>query len=258
VGLTAALFVIEVCATVGAQAPAVAPANYLHRQRQQHLLTQHVRQKKPFSFEKPYFRVIFLQPSLFRFHALGQRAIKEVKRSADFLYHRFQAASAHQFDLGLDFPRDPYLAVQKLRGGVHLQRLDLLDFRRLVIDAARHVALPDRDLADGKVLNVKEHVFSASGAHAHAFFIIESLACQVKESAWFGPEMRFLSVTGQPGVRLDFPPPWRTAALASRDTPPSSHFHSPPPPCRTSLAHRGSGPLSRRQNRCPRTLRCAP
>jgi hypothetical protein len=59
----------------------------------------------------------------------------------------------------------------------------LLDLRRLVIDAARRVTLPDRELANGKILNVKEHVFSASGAHAHAILIIESLACQVKESA---------------------------------------------------------------------------
>jgi hypothetical protein len=74
----------------------------------------------------------------------------------------------------------------------------LLDLCRLVIDAAWGVALPDRELADSKILNVKEHFFSASGAHAHALFIIESLACQVKESAQFEPEARFLRVTGQP------------------------------------------------------------
>src|SRR5260370_777513 len=61
--------------------------------------------------------------------------------------------------------------------------VDVIHLRRMVIDAGRRVAIPDWELTDGKILNVKEHGFSASGAHIHAVFIIESLARQVKESA---------------------------------------------------------------------------
>src|SRR5467141_3570133 len=52
VGLTAALFVVQVRAAARAQPPAVAPANHLERQRQQHLLPQHIRQEESFSFKK--------------------------------------------------------------------------------------------------------------------------------------------------------------------------------------------------------------
>src|SRR5467141_4428745 len=49
VGLTAALFVVQVRAATRAQPPAVALANYFQRQRQQHLLLDHVRQEDSFS-----------------------------------------------------------------------------------------------------------------------------------------------------------------------------------------------------------------
>src|SRR5712671_7302422 len=49
VGLTAALFMVQVRAAIRAQSPAVALAYHLQRQRQQHLLFDHVRQEESFS-----------------------------------------------------------------------------------------------------------------------------------------------------------------------------------------------------------------
>src|SRR5205823_2499522 len=71
--------------------------------------------------------------------------------------------------LRFDGAIDPNLAFQQFRHSRHFQRFDLLDFRGMKIDAARGVSLPDAQLVNGQFLNVKEHVFSASGAYA--FFL---------------------------------------------------------------------------------------
>src|SRR5882757_1456537 len=62
VGLTAALFVVEVRATVRAQTTAVALANHLERQRQKHLLFHNIRQKESFTLEKSNFSIVVLKP----------------------------------------------------------------------------------------------------------------------------------------------------------------------------------------------------
>ena len=99
---------------------------------------------------------------------LGQRRVKEVKRPAYLFHDRFQAARTYQLDLRFEGAIDPNLAFQQFRHSRHFQRFDLLDFRGMKIDAARGVSLPDAQLVNGQFLNVKEHVFSASGAYAHA------------------------------------------------------------------------------------------
>src|SRR5713226_1248722 len=110
-------------------------------------------------------------------------AVEEIEGTTHVFHNRLKTAGAHELHFRLDFAGNPNLAVEQLRGGIDLQRLDLLDLCGLVVDAARSIVFPDGQLTDGQVLNIKEHVYSASGAHAHAFLIIESLARQVKERA---------------------------------------------------------------------------
>jgi hypothetical protein len=61
----------------------------------------------------------------------------------------------------------------------------------MVINASGGIALPDAQFTDGKVLNVKEHVFSASGAYAHAFSLLGGLALKSRNLALCEP--RFVS-----------------------------------------------------------------
>jgi hypothetical protein len=116
--------VVQVRATIRAQAPAVAAADHFHGQRQQHLLSQDIRKKYAFTLKKADFGVIILQPRFFRPLVLGYRAIKQIKRAIHFVYHRFQAPGANQFHFRLDVARNANLPVEQLRGGIHFQRLD--------------------------------------------------------------------------------------------------------------------------------------
>src|SRR2546423_12058045 len=143
VGLTAALFVVQVCAATRAKTPAVASANDLHRQRQKYLLSQNVCQKESLPFKKANLGIIFLEPGLFGLYALRQGTVKEIETAVHFLHHRFQATCAHEFDLGFDFPDDANLSFEQFRRRMDSQWLHLLDFNRLVVDAARCVALSD-------------------------------------------------------------------------------------------------------------------
>ena len=68
--------------------------------------------------------------------------------------YRLEATCADHLDLGLDFPGDPNLAFDKFCRGRDFQRLDLFDFRRLVIDATWRVALTNDLFPDSKVLDI--------------------------------------------------------------------------------------------------------
>src|SRR5450631_645918 len=181
VRLTAALFVIQIRAAIRAQSPAVAAADDLHRQCQQHLFAQHIRQEQPFPCKKTNLRVVFPQPRFFWLFALWQRAVKQIERAMDFIHNGFQATSANQLDLGLDFACDANLRFEQLRGRIHFQRVYLLHFPGLVVDAAGRVTFADDLFPDGKVLDVKEHVFSASGANTHAFSLLRRLAAKSRK-----------------------------------------------------------------------------
>src|SRR5579862_2299137 len=89
-----------------------------------------------------------------------------------FIDDRLEATGADHFDLGLDFACNPDLAFDKFRRGRDFQRIDLLHFRGLVVDAAGCVALSDDLFPDSKVLDIKKHVCGASGANAHAFSLL--------------------------------------------------------------------------------------
>src|SRR5215475_3432360 len=64
--LAAALFVVQICAAIGAKSAAIAAANYLHRQSQQNLFTKYIRQEQPFPLKKSNLCVVVLQLCLFR------------------------------------------------------------------------------------------------------------------------------------------------------------------------------------------------
>src|SRR5258708_32869260 len=49
------------------------------------------------------------------------------------------------------------------------------------IDATRGVSLPNAQLVNGQFLNVKEHVFSASGAYAHALPLLSRLPAKSRK-----------------------------------------------------------------------------
>src|SRR5205807_4312021 len=61
VGLTAALFVVQVRTAIRAQSPAITLADHLQRQRQQQLLPQHVRQEESFSFVESNLGLVVFQ-----------------------------------------------------------------------------------------------------------------------------------------------------------------------------------------------------
>src|SRR5207302_3521957 len=128
---------------------------------------------------------------------LGQRRIKEVKRPAYLFHDRFKAARAHQLDLCFEGTIDTNLAFQQLRRGRHFQRLDLLDLRGMKIDAARGVSLPDAQLVNRQFLNVKEHVFSASGAYPHALPLLSRLPAKSRKRRQL---LRFFATCSSPSL----------------------------------------------------------
>jgi hypothetical protein len=71
-----------------------------------------------------------------------------------------------QLDFRIELAFHANLPLEQLRSGVHFQGVELLNLRGMEIDASGRVSLPDPQLANGQILNVKEHVGSAS---AHGF-----------------------------------------------------------------------------------------
>ena len=102
-----------------------------------------------------------------------------------FFHDRFETPRAYHLNLGLDLARDPNLPFDQLRGGRHFQRLDLLYFRGLVVDAAGRVTLTDDLFPDSKVLDIKKHVCGASGADAHAFSLLGRFAAKSRKRGGF-------------------------------------------------------------------------
>src|SRR5208282_289943 len=140
----------------------------------------------------------FLVPGAFR-----QRLIEQVKILVDLFGDRLQAARAYHLDLRLQLPDNPDLPFQQLRGRRDLQRLHLLYFADPVFDTSRTVTLPDAQFADGKILDVEEHVFSASGSYAHAFPLFRHL---VRKSRKLTPHPLIWKPISQPYLLV---PLWR-------------------------------------------------
>src|ERR1700722_10938556 len=169
VPFAAALFVIETRAARGAQTAAIALADNFHRQCQQHLFLEYIGEEQAFSLKKSDFGVVIFQPFFFGLAGLRKRLIEEVKILVDFLDYRLQATGTDHLNLGLQLAADADLTFQKLRRCGYFQRLRLFHFTDAVIDASRGVTFPDLHFADGKILDVEEHVCCASGAYAHAY-----------------------------------------------------------------------------------------
>src|SRR5215475_864317 len=107
----------------------------------------------------------------------------------DFINNRLETTSADHLDLGLDFTGNANLAFDKFRGRRDFQRLNLLHFRGLVVDAAGRVALTDDLFPDSKVLDIKKHVCSASGANAHAFSLLGRFAAKSRKRGGFSGKL---------------------------------------------------------------------
>src|SRR5260221_11067445 len=140
---------VQVRAAIRAQPPAVALANDFEGQCQEHLLLDYVGQEESFSNVKSNFRVVVLQLVFLRLGVLGKRRVKQVEGAADVFDDRFEAARAHQFDLRFEVTLDANLRFQQLCRGGHFERFNQLDLRRMKIDAARGISLPDAQFADG-------------------------------------------------------------------------------------------------------------
>src|SRR5215469_7690334 len=119
--------------------------------------------------------------------SLGQRLIEQVKIPVDILDYRLQAPRANHLNLGFQVPRYPDLSIQQLRGRGNFQGFYLPYFTGSVIDASGSIALPDAHFADGKVLDVEEHISSASGAYAHAFPLFRHLRFKSRKPRVYAP-----------------------------------------------------------------------
>ena len=67
-----------------------------------------------------------------------------------------------QLDFRIELAFHANLPFKQLRSGGYFQGVQLLDLRGMKIDASGRVSLPNPQFANGKVLDVQEHVFSAS------------------------------------------------------------------------------------------------
>jgi hypothetical protein len=102
-----------------------------------------------------------------------------------FIQNGLDAPGAHHLDFRLDLARDSNLAFDEFCGRRDFKRLDLFDFRRLVIDAAGRVTLTDDLFPDSKVLDIEKHVCRASGANAHAFSLLGRFAAKSRKRRRF-------------------------------------------------------------------------
>src|SRR5215831_258275 len=97
--LAPALFVIQVRAARRTQAPAVAAANSLHRNREQYLFRQHVGEEQPITLVEADVGLKILEAFLFRPLKLGCRTIEQVEMPLHGFDNRLQASRTLQLDL---------------------------------------------------------------------------------------------------------------------------------------------------------------
>jgi hypothetical protein len=154
VTFTPAFLVIQIHATLGTQAPAIATADRLHRQSQEDLLGQDIGQKHPFTLEKCDFGVVELQALLFFLGHGSERLIKQVKFPGNVLMDRFEAARADHFKAGMQFSGNTDLTFDEFSCGAHLEGFRLPEVPCAVVHSARGIALPDADLAYGQLFYV--------------------------------------------------------------------------------------------------------
>src|SRR5450432_3109535 len=162
VSLTPALFMIQVGTTIGAQTAAVALADDLEGQRQKHLLFDYIGQEESFTLEKSNFSIVVFELVFFGLFVLGQRRVEKIERAVYFFDDRLEATRALQLDFSVQLAFDANLAFEELGGGGYFEGIELLDLRGMEIDTTRRVGLAYSQLAYRKLLDVKEHVFSAS------------------------------------------------------------------------------------------------
>ncbi len=154
VAFTAAFLVVQIHSTLRAKSPAIAAANRLHGQCQQHLLGKDVGQKHALPIEKRDFGIVELEAFLFFLGHRGQRPVKEVEFARYILLDRFQAPGAHHLEARVEFPGNANLPFDQFGGRAHLERFRLPEIAGMVVDRSGRVALPDTNLAYCQVFDV--------------------------------------------------------------------------------------------------------
>src|ERR1700675_4342413 len=145
----------------------------------------HVRQEEAISFKKTNLRVVILEPVFFRLGAFGQGSVEQIESAVHVFDDRFEATRADHFNFCFELAFDANLTFEKLGRGGDFDMGDLLDLRRMVIDAARGVALPDAQLANSEIFYVEEQVLNASRANAHAVSLFRRAGSKSRNRAAF-------------------------------------------------------------------------
>jgi hypothetical protein len=154
VTFTAAFLVVQIHSALGAQPPAIASADRLHRQSQEDLFGQNIGQEHSFALEKRDFGVVELQTLLFFLGHGSQRLVKEVKFARNILMDGFQAARAHHLQPGVQLPRYTDLPFDEFGCRAYLERLCLPEVAGPVVNRSRGVAFPDANLANCQLFDV--------------------------------------------------------------------------------------------------------
>jgi hypothetical protein len=156
--LATTLFVIQIGATVGAKAAAIAAADDFHGQGEQNLLGQDVGEEKAIAFEKGHFGVVKIQV-IFVVGGDGSHGlVVQIEIAADFFDDGVQAAGADHFDPGVQVAIDADLAFDELGGRADLERFNLMEFSRMKIERTGKITLPDAGFSDGEFVYVQKHL----------------------------------------------------------------------------------------------------
>src|SRR5262249_47513929 len=155
----------------------------------------------------------------------GHGAVEEIELAVHVFNDRIQATSALQLDFGFQVPGDPDLPVNQLRRGHDIQRADLLQLRRMIINAARGITLPDVQFAGCQFLYVEEHRLCTSGVHVHVHPLLRPASPKSRKPARFliprEPKMTYgLAFVGATMRSRAARSPWRGTFARSLPSPP--------------------------------------
>src|ERR1700687_2216033 len=122
-----------------------------------HLFGQYIRQEQTLTLEEGNVGIVVLEPEFLFFGNRAHGAVHEVEIAANTLKNRLEATCAYQFNLGLQGPNNSQLPFQQLGSGPDLERLDLLEFGRMVVHAAGSIALPDAHFTNCQLFDIDKH-----------------------------------------------------------------------------------------------------
>src|SRR5271169_819894 len=160
-----ALNFIQILAAVRTQPFAIVAANRLQRQRQQHLLAQHVFQQQPFALVVPDLRFRVRNRKLFVPRVRSQRPVQQIETALHLVHNRIEAPRTRHFQARLQLALYPYilhhlvLAVMlfdQIRPPRTAQRRPLQHIRPQ-INRTRAQFLPEINRVNFQILKFDEH-----------------------------------------------------------------------------------------------------